>query len=84
MAVRRNQPVAAKQPAQNQEADETHVLSPRTTSRHLLSSIQEPPQERRVSDRNKRFQPHYDDRRRESTEYKMKIDFPSYDDKRKY
>ena len=37
MAVRRNQLTAAEQPARNQEANETLVLSPRTSSRCLLS-----------------------------------------------
>ncbi|KAA0038480.1 reverse transcriptase [Cucumis melo var. makuwa] len=30
----------------------------------------------------RRFRPHYDERRREPAEYKMKIDLPSYDGKR--
>ena len=47
-----------------------------------LSSTEDEHQERLMDDQERRFQPHYDDKRREPAEYKMKIDLPSYDGKR--
>ncbi|KAA0066332.1 uncharacterized protein E5676_scaffold602G001230 [Cucumis melo var. makuwa] len=43
------------------------------------SSTDDEPQERLVNYLDRRFWPRFDDRRREPTEYRMKIDLPIYD-----